>query len=148
MDHSYFNNRIKALRTERNLTQAQIADVLGISASAYSYLEREGKRPSMDIVEKLSKIFAIPVYELTGSSPSISPFIKVNHEEETAGSRPMRLNDNDSFLGKQLGPRPEATRDLKYAEQEIILRYRLLNNEDKRKVEKYINKVFKNSDNK
>lgn len=51
-------NRIKALRTEYNLTQKQLADKLGLTPKMISFYESGQRIPPIDIVEKLSSIFS------------------------------------------------------------------------------------------
>ena len=146
MDNVNFNNRIKNLRKERGLTQAQIAELLDIKVSTYSHMEREGKRPSMDIIEKLAKIFAVPLYELTGVYPSTGNELFKYDPEKELSIPTQRFSDTEIFDGRVYGDPPAAMRDLKYAEQQIILRYRLLSAEEKEKIEKYDDKAFKNRD--
>lgn len=50
-----FENKIaKQLRREKNLTQKQLADLIGISAARYSSWERGEKQPSMDFIQKIA----------------------------------------------------------------------------------------------
>ena len=68
MDKNFFKKRIKALRKLNNLTQAQIADVLGLSLSAYADLEEdETTEPTAEIITKLSKIYLVAVSDLIGT---------------------------------------------------------------------------------
>ena len=53
--------KLKARRKELNLTQKDIADLLGISYQAYSAWERGVKQPSKEKVKKLEQILDVPI---------------------------------------------------------------------------------------
>lgn len=50
-------NRIKMLREERNITQEDLANRLGLSKGVISLYENEVRKPSLTILENLSSIF-------------------------------------------------------------------------------------------
>ena len=50
-------NRIKALREEFHMTQQELADKLGGAKSTVAMYENENRKPSMEILLKLSDIF-------------------------------------------------------------------------------------------
>jgi transcriptional regulator with XRE-family HTH domain len=56
-----FGERIKQLRTERNLTQPQLAESIGIEQSYLSKLENDKSVPSADIFQAVLKAFAVDV---------------------------------------------------------------------------------------
>jgi len=53
--------KIKQLRTEKNLTQPQLAEAIGIEQSYLSKLENDKSVPSADIFQSILKAFAIDV---------------------------------------------------------------------------------------
>lgn len=57
----YQPEKLKARRKELNLTQKDIADLLGISYQAYSAWERGVKQPSKEKVKKLEQILDVPI---------------------------------------------------------------------------------------
>lgn len=57
-------NRIKVLRAERDLSQAQLADQLGIARQTVVALEAGKYAPSLPLAFKISKLFARPVEEI------------------------------------------------------------------------------------
>lgn len=61
-----FNERLKSLREEKELTQVQLAKMSGISARMIQKYECGGSRPRFDAAEKLAKALDIPVSELLG----------------------------------------------------------------------------------
>ena len=57
---SEINKRVTHYRKEARLTQAQVADLIGMKSSSYSQMEREGDISAERIV-KLAEIFKIDV---------------------------------------------------------------------------------------
>lgn len=58
--------RIKELRSEKNLSQAQIASVLGIDRSNYSKYELGKLEPGNDMLIKLAKFYSVTTDYLLG----------------------------------------------------------------------------------
>lgn len=54
-------NRIKVLRAERDLSQAQLADVLGVARQTVVALEAGKYAPSLTLAFKISKAFDRPI---------------------------------------------------------------------------------------
>lgn len=57
---------IKKLRLEREWTQGELADRLGVSRAALGNYEREVREPCIDLLIKLSDVFGVTVDELVG----------------------------------------------------------------------------------
>ncbi len=57
---------IKNLRTKAGMTQWELADKLGISASAVGMYEQGRREPDSKILLKLSRIFSVSVDEIIG----------------------------------------------------------------------------------
>ena len=62
--------RLKQLRKSTGFTQQQIAQMLGIDRSSYSYYEMGKTRPSIKILIKLSCIFRVSIDYLVGNNLS------------------------------------------------------------------------------
>lgn len=58
--------KLKSLRLEKNLTQKQIADRIGLAISAVSSYESGSRYPSYDVLVKLSRIFHVSTDYLLG----------------------------------------------------------------------------------
>jgi transcriptional regulator with XRE-family HTH domain len=56
-----FGERVKQLRSERNLTQPQLAQAIGIEQSYLSKLENDKSVPSADIFQAILRAFSIDV---------------------------------------------------------------------------------------
>lgn len=59
-------NKLKSLRTERKLTQKQVADRIGLAISAVSSYESGLRYPSYDVLVKLARIFHVSTDYLLG----------------------------------------------------------------------------------
>ena len=57
-------NRLRVLRAEHDLSQAQLADRLGIARQTVNALEAGKYAPSLPLAFKISRIFAKPVEEI------------------------------------------------------------------------------------
>lgn len=57
-------NQLKLLRVERNWTQEQLGQALGVSRQAVNALETEKHDPSLDLAYRIAALFARPVEEV------------------------------------------------------------------------------------
>ena len=57
-------NRLKLLSVERNWTQEQLGQELGVSRQAINALETEKHDPSLDLAYRIAVLFARPVEEI------------------------------------------------------------------------------------
>jgi len=57
-------NRIRVLRAEREWSQAEVADRLGIARQTINALETGKYAPSLPLAFKISKLFEKPVEEI------------------------------------------------------------------------------------
>lgn len=122
------SDRLKLLRNNAKLSQQQLADILGIDRSTYTYYETNKTNPSIPLLLKLSGIYGITVDELVGNQNT------------------LRLNDGEGDFFES--PEPDGGEsaetfekilrlsDLNDEEKILILKYRLL--EDKSEIMKYL----------
>ncbi|MBE6562425.1 MAG: helix-turn-helix transcriptional regulator [Ruminococcaceae bacterium] len=61
-----FGDRLKALRTEAGLTQAELAEKLHLTKSVVSYYELQERTPSPEILVRIAKIFHVTTNYLLG----------------------------------------------------------------------------------
>ena len=66
-------NKIKALRTDRDLTQMDITKICGVTDGAVSTWERGVAYPRMDALQKLSDYFGIKISDLIEDDISLQP---------------------------------------------------------------------------
>ena len=75
--------RIQALRERRGMTLAQISAHTGISKSTLSRLETGQRRPSLELLLPLARIYRVPLDDLVGAPETGDPRIRL---------RPLRVN--------------------------------------------------------
>ena len=63
-----FANILKTLRTDKHLSQQELATRLGISKSAVSMYEQGRREPDFDILNKIADIFQVDADYLLGRS--------------------------------------------------------------------------------
>lgn len=63
-----FAERLKTLRKQVKLTQAQIAEKLDVSQQAYASWERNVKKPTQENLVKISQILDVSIDYLVGNS--------------------------------------------------------------------------------
>ena len=57
-------NRIRVLRAERNWTQADLADRIGVSRNAVNSIENGRFDPSLPMAYRFSDVFGLPVEDI------------------------------------------------------------------------------------
>lgn len=61
-----FSEKIKSLRQQNNLTQAALAQKLGVTKSIVSAYENDLRRPSYEVLVQLARIFNVTTDYLLG----------------------------------------------------------------------------------
>lgn len=64
MGHPELDNRLKVLRAERDWTQADLADAVGVSRKTINTIERGVFAPSAVLALRIAKVFGKPVEEV------------------------------------------------------------------------------------
>ena len=90
--------KLKEIRRKNNLTQQQMASILGISQQAYSAYEQDGNTPSDDVLEKIAVIFETTVAELKSSSEYYNK--EFNTIEEFLGSSYTAYHSTKNIINK------------------------------------------------
>ncbi len=81
-DMQKIGKRIVSLRKEKNMTQMELADKLGISFQAVSNWERGNSMPDISKLPELAEIFGVTLDELLGEkSPLIEAAVEDRLEE-------------------------------------------------------------------
>jgi putative transcriptional regulator len=63
-DTSNITNRLKVLRAERDITQAQLAEIVGVTRNTINYLENNEYMPSLPLAMRLAHYFQMPIEEI------------------------------------------------------------------------------------
>lgn len=61
-----FGNRLKTLRLQRNMTQADLAEMLGLTKSVVSAYETGLRMPSYDVLISIARVFKVSTDFLLG----------------------------------------------------------------------------------
>ena len=64
MSHPELNNRIKVLRAERDMTQADLAQAAGVTRKTINTIERGVFVPSTVLALKIARVFKVPLDEV------------------------------------------------------------------------------------
>lgn len=70
-------DRIKELRTNQKMTQAEFAARLGVTKSAVSSYENSSRLPSYDILIKMARIFKVSTDVLLGQAEGVRTLLDV-----------------------------------------------------------------------
>ena len=111
---------LKKVRKEHKLTQQDIADVLGVDRSTYTFYETGKTSPSIATLHKLADIYNVTIGYLAGYEEN-RPELKVKHM-------------SPSLSAPSIDPLAFLTKD----EQIMIMCYRILQSDKKQDVIKYI----------
>ncbi len=122
------SDRLKLLRNNAKLSQQQLADILGIDRSTYTYYETNKTNPSIPLLLKLSGIYGITVDELVGNQNTL----RLNDSEGDFSDNP----EPDGGEAAEISEKVLRLSDLNDEEKMLILKYRLL--EDKSEIMKYL----------
>lgn len=127
-------NRIKLLRKENGLTQAELGKLVGVSDASINKYEKGSMVPKIDKIEKMANIFHVSIDYLTGKSDSRTG---VNdHWDEVA--RKMNVGVEN--------PLPPLARDKDIARKALLLDFDKLNESGRKEALKQVKNLSKISD--
>ena len=78
---SKFNEVLKQLRTSKNVTQAELAKVIGVSASTIGMYESGEREPNFETEEKIADYFNVSLDMLRGKEETK----KIDHKDLMEG---------------------------------------------------------------
>ncbi len=68
--------RLRETRKRRGLTLAQVGESTGISLSTLSRLESGGRRPTLELLLPLARVYDVPLDDLVGAPPTGDPRVR------------------------------------------------------------------------
>lgn len=107
--------RLRILRELSGLTQKQVAEVLNIDRSTYSYYEISKTRPDIDTLQKLADLFKV----------STDYLLDYKGQSEPALQDDSKIYDNDDSKNLRY------LSELSKPEQQVVLYFRALDELDK-----------------
>ena len=103
-----FHEILKKFRTEKNITQANMSKLLGLSRSTYSLYELGRREPNIDTLKKIASILGVTLDELIGwQSQNLNTNKEINNISNNIVSRPssaaMSVHfDSDEYTEEEL----------------------------------------------
>ena len=73
-----FDKILKLLRNERQLSQQELADALGISKSSINMYERGERQPNFEVLETIADYFNVDIDYLLGRTSKTTKVINPN----------------------------------------------------------------------
>ena len=70
-----FDKILKLLRTEKSMSQQELADALGISKSAINMYERGERQPNFEVLESIADYFNVDIDYLLGRTNKTTKII-------------------------------------------------------------------------
>ena len=110
---SLFPERLKICRTERSLTQRELAGTLGITDRSYQRYESGEREPNIDILIIIAQHFAVSVDYLVGYSDNSNHAKSSGDNYTNAANMKAYVKGNKNSVGNQI--------IYKLNEEEIIL---------------------------
>lgn len=89
-----FNEKLKAARKQKGLSQAALGKLLGVQAQTIGRWETGKSKPNLETVNKLCEILNIPLYSLISKDADY----QLNYDEAFVIKKYRELNDD----GKQM----------------------------------------------
>lgn len=113
---------LKKIRKQYKMTQEDVANFLGISRSGYTYYETGKSMPSIEVLKKLSAIYDTTIDEVVGN----------------------RIKNQSSKYGKSAVMEycPDPLMYMKKEEQQIVMAYRLLDDNEKEMLKNFAVKML------
>lgn len=71
-----FDKILKLLRGEKNMSQQELADALGISKSSINMYERGERQPNFEVLETIADYFNVDIDYLLGRTTKTTKIIK------------------------------------------------------------------------
>lgn len=108
---------LKKTRKQYKMTQGDVAKLLGVSRSGYTYYENGRSTPSIETLKKLAVIYDTTVDDIVGM-----PTRKTAQGKASASSLLVAEGNTDPLMF------------MKKDEQALIMAFRLLSDDEKKKV--------------
>ena len=91
--------KLKELRKSKNITQLDVATVIGVSPQVLSRYERGEREPDYKTLCKLADFFGVTVDELLGRSPQLFDDARVERPEVLDLFEQLNVAEQERALG-------------------------------------------------
>jgi DNA-binding XRE family transcriptional regulator len=85
------NDALRLIRVYHDIKQNEAAEKLGISKSYLSEIEKGRKKPTLEIVEKYSSVFSIPVSSIMFFSESMESDRSFSNVRQAVAGKVVKL---------------------------------------------------------
>lgn len=97
-----FGDRLERLRKEKGLNKKELSFMLGFTANVYGAYEREDRRPSIETLMFLAKLYGVSLdYLISGKNYYIDSefnnYITIQNKINTAGIDHPKLFDSEKW---------------------------------------------------
>lgn len=96
---SLLPQRLKELRLQHGLTQAQLGEKVGVKQNTFTNWENGKRTPSLEDIVKLSNLLNVSIEYLVGYSDIRKPYIVTNVEDENYRTVEALLEIADLLIG-------------------------------------------------
>lgn len=110
-----FGARLKELRLEKNMQQSELGRLLNITNVAVSHYENDNRKPTPEIISKVSDIFNVSTDYLLGNTTSKRKYYDLTEKDEKSIERTLEklVEELDNGLySKDMEEYDEDSRDL------------------------------------
>ncbi|HEY8361978.1 MAG TPA: helix-turn-helix transcriptional regulator [Tissierellaceae bacterium] len=77
-----FNEILRQLRTEKNLSQKVVADAIGVDRTTYTKYETGKSQPDFTTIQKLAEFYSVSVDYLLGRTNIRNPYIPEEYTQK------------------------------------------------------------------
>jgi len=77
-----FNEILRQLRTEKNLSQKDVADAIGVDRTTYTKYETGKSQPDFVTIQKLAEFYSVSVDYLLGRTDIRNPYIPEEYTQK------------------------------------------------------------------
>lgn len=117
--------RLRQLRTNKKLTQKNVAEFLGVDRTTYVKYETGASEPNFETLQRLATFFGVSTDYLLGTETQKTPVLTAKDERDIARELEKtlnRLDDADGALMFDGEPLDDETRELLRASLENQIR--------------------------
>lgn len=110
-----FGARLKELRLEKNMQQSELGRLLNITNVAVSHYENDNRKPTPEIISKVSDIFNVSTDYLLGNTTSKRKYYDLTEKDEKSIEQTLEklVEELDNGLySKDMEEYDEDSRDL------------------------------------
>jgi transcriptional regulator with XRE-family HTH domain len=87
-----FSSRLKLLRTQRKLTQEEMAEKIGVARTTYAMYEQNKREPDYETLQKIANFYGVSVDYLFGRSEQPAADLSKDDREMLAFFKDPKLN--------------------------------------------------------